>query len=158
MTQDERQPLTSEERDRRVLDLCERVSEIEQRLIPTGLHVFGRPSGERECADLLRMVASFDRPDDGVRALPTLIEEGLTRPRANFSPDSVAGGGASAEETLRARELIDATLRESIAIFLREGTGAALRWLGANAGVASDDSRPAFELLSEVHAQLQTNG
>jgi magnesium chelatase subunit H len=158
MTQDERQPLTSEERDRRVLDLCERVAEIEQRLIPTGLHVFGRASGERECADLLRMVASFDRPDAGVRALPDLISEGLTRSRSNFSPNSSAGSGASAEETLRARELIDATLRESVAIFLREGLDSSLRWLEANAGVGPDDSRPVFELLSEVHTQLQTNG
>jgi magnesium chelatase subunit H len=158
MTQDERQPLTSEERDRRVLDLCERVAEIEQRLIPTGLHVFGRASGERECADLLRMVASFDRPDAGVRALPDLISEGLTRSRSNFFLNPTADNGASAEETLRARELIDATLRESVAIFLREGLDSTLRWLEANANVLPDDSRPAFELLVEVHTQLQTNG
>jgi cobalamin biosynthesis Mg chelatase CobN len=40
--------LTSEERDSRVLALYERVVEIEQRLIPTGLHVFGRASTEGE--------------------------------------------------------------------------------------------------------------
>ncbi|HVG29930.1 MAG TPA: cobaltochelatase subunit CobN [Pyrinomonadaceae bacterium] len=158
MTQDERQPLTSEERDRRVLELCERVAEIEQRLIPTGLHVFGRPSGERECADLLRMVASFDRPDTGVRALPALIEEGLTRSRPESVPGAARVGGAPAEAALRARELIDAILREAIAIFLREGADAALRRLESRAGVAPDDSRPAFELLAEVHTQLQTNG
>jgi magnesium chelatase subunit H len=157
MTQDERQPLTSEERDRRVLDLCERVAEIEQRLIPTGLHVFGRASGERECADLLRMVASFDRPDAGVRALPDLISEGLTRSRSNFFPNSSTGEDTSAEATLRARELIEATLRESVAIFLREGLDSSLRWLEANASVAPDDARPVFELLAEVHTQLQTN-
>jgi len=58
----------SEERDRRVLELWERVVEIEERLIPTGLHVFGRALEGRECADLLRMVASFDRPESGARA------------------------------------------------------------------------------------------
>jgi len=31
---------TAKDRDRRVLDLYEQVLEIEQRLIPTGLHVF----------------------------------------------------------------------------------------------------------------------
>src|ERR671927_1734834 len=68
---------SAEERDRRVLELWERVVEVEQRLIPTGLHVFGRAAGERECADLLRMVASFDRPERGARALPDLVAEGL---------------------------------------------------------------------------------
>ena len=50
----EQQRLTQDERDRRVLELCEQVSEIEQRLIPTGLHVFGRASDAGERADLLR--------------------------------------------------------------------------------------------------------
>src|SRR2546423_11345537 len=66
-----------EERDRRVLELWERLVEVEQRLIPTGLHVFGRAAGERECADLLRMVASFDRPERGARALTDLVSESL---------------------------------------------------------------------------------
>src|SRR5918993_5412531 len=68
---------SNEERDRRVLELWERVVEVEQRLIPTGLHVFGRAAEERECADLLRAVASFDRPERGARALPDLVSEGL---------------------------------------------------------------------------------
>ena len=63
----------SEERDRRVLALYEQVVEIEQRLIPTGLHVFGRVDEERAHVDMLRMVASFDRPEQGVRSLPDLV-------------------------------------------------------------------------------------
>ena len=58
-----------------MLALYERVVEIEQRLIPTGLHVFGRAASERDCADLLRMIASFDRPEAGARALPDLVRE-----------------------------------------------------------------------------------
>ena len=61
------------ERDRRVLELYEKVLEIEQRLIPTGLHVFGRPSNSTEIADLLRMIASFDRPELEIRSLPDLV-------------------------------------------------------------------------------------
>src|SRR5207247_9703884 len=68
---------TATERDARVTRLYEQLLEIEQRLIPTGLHVFGRASELQEKADLLRMVASFDRPEHGARALPKLVAEGL---------------------------------------------------------------------------------
>ncbi len=63
--------------DAQVMRLYEQLVEIEQRLIPTGLHVFGRASELKEREDLLRMVASFDRPEHGVRALPKLIAEAL---------------------------------------------------------------------------------
>src|SRR5712692_11847223 len=69
--------ISTEERDAGVMRLYEQLLEIEQRLIPTGLHVFGRASELQEKADLLRMVASFDRPEHGARALPKLVAEAL---------------------------------------------------------------------------------
>src|SRR2546426_7906486 len=69
--------MSSTGRDARVMQLYQQLLEIEQRLIPTGLHVFGRASELQEKADLLRMVASFDRPEHGARALPKLVAEGL---------------------------------------------------------------------------------
>jgi magnesium chelatase subunit H len=164
MTKPVRQTLTDEERDRRVLSLYERVQEIEQRLIPTGLHVFGRTSGERECADLLRMVASFDRPDEGTRALPDLIAEGLSLCDADSGgvgdtkrPSDAKSQGDADEEALRVRERVDEIARETIAIFLREGVDAACSRLESRANVSPVASRPVFDLLEEVRAQLQTN-
>src|SRR5689334_7953518 len=58
------------DRDAKVFALYEQLLEIEQRLIPTGLHVFGRASSAGEQIDLFKMIASFDRPEFGVRALP----------------------------------------------------------------------------------------
>src|SRR6185503_14730787 len=69
--------LNALERDARVMRLSEQLSEIEQRLIPTGLHVFGRAAELQEKADLLRMVASFDRPEHGAKALPKLVAAAL---------------------------------------------------------------------------------
>ena len=63
------------ERDARVLELYEQLLEIEQRLIPTGLHIFGRPGSMHERTDLLKTIASFDRPEVGARALPDLIAD-----------------------------------------------------------------------------------
>ena len=69
----------STKRDARVFALYEQLLEIEQRLIPTGLHVFGRASSAGEQIDLLKMVASFDRPEFGVRALPREIVDDAVR-------------------------------------------------------------------------------
>src|SRR5256885_16055283 len=67
-----------DEPDARVFALYEQLLEIEQRLIPTGLHIFGRASSAGEKTDLLKMVASFDRPEAGVRALPEpLLDEAI---------------------------------------------------------------------------------
>ena len=62
--------LTEAERDQRVLELYDQLVEVEQRLIPTGLHVFGRPSEVVERADILKMIASFDRPEAGYAHYP----------------------------------------------------------------------------------------
>ncbi|HKV35340.1 MAG TPA: cobaltochelatase subunit CobN, partial [Pyrinomonadaceae bacterium] len=61
------------DRSARVFALYEQLLEMEQRLIPTGLHVFGRASSAGEQVDLLKMVASFDRREHGIRALPTEV-------------------------------------------------------------------------------------
>ncbi|HKS09709.1 MAG TPA: cobaltochelatase subunit CobN [Pyrinomonadaceae bacterium] len=63
-------PKQDTDRDARVFALYEQLLEMEQRLIPTGLHVFGRASSAGELTDLFKMVASFDRPEHGIRALP----------------------------------------------------------------------------------------
>lgn len=142
--------LTKEERDRRVLELYEQVLEIEGRLIPTGLHVFGRVPDGRGRADLLRMVASFDRPESGVRALPTLIAE-------RMGARDAAGDESERETRLRVDEKIDALTREAVGRFLEAGAEEAARWLEAQARVAAVESRPVFELLAEVCARLEEN-
>ncbi len=143
--------LSSEERDRRVLKLYEQVLEIEQRLIPTGLHVFGRASDERECADLLRMVASFERPEYGTRALPDLVAEGLGLETYE------ALLADQTEDGWRRRERVENVVREAIALFVKEGGESASRWLEAEARVRGAESAKIFGLLSRIKEQLSTN-
>ena len=106
--------LSNEDRDARVFALYEQLVEIEERLIPTGLHVFGRPSSPAEKTDLLKMVASFDRPEAGIRALPEeLIDEGLREYLAADNTDKEAaisffeGKGISADQTRPVFELLE---------------------------------------------------
>ncbi|MFY9608236.1 MAG: cobaltochelatase subunit CobN [Blastocatellia bacterium] len=148
---------TTEHRDRRVLELYEKVLEVEQRLIPTGLHVFGSPSTHAETADLLRMVASFDRPELGVRGLTDLIAEGLGLPGYALL---LSESGAS-NQRLAEREKVEAILGEAIARFLateREtGAQSAAVLLSERAAVPVEESMKVFAVLAGIVKQLSTN-
>src|SRR5437867_1401851 len=117
------------ERDARVMQLNEQLAEIEQRLIPTGLHVFGRASELQQKADLLRMVASFDRPEHGARALPKLISEAL-------GIDDALLQETTANET---RELIDSILAEAVERFCEAGADSAASWLNSRVNVDTEE-------------------
>ena len=141
------------ERDRRVLDLYDQLIEIEQRLIPTGLHLLGQPSEPREKADMLRMVASFDRPEVGARALPDLVAEGLGL-SARVLPN---GSGLQSEQELLDHERIDAVVASAIQEFLSNGLSNAVEFLEAKANVKAEDSQPILAVLEKISKELQTN-
>ena len=146
--------ISQAERDRRVLELCEQVREIEQRLIPTGLHVFGRVPETAARADMLRMVASFDRPEAGTRALPDMVAEGL-----GLGPYAkLIRRGRASETLLRERERVDEMVARAINLFISKGAGEAVNWLEKEARVQSQHSRPVFSLLETISRQLESNG
>ncbi len=140
-------------RDRRVLELYEQLLEIEERLIPTGLHVFGRAAETREQADLLRMVASFDRPEAGARSLTSLVAESLD---LNEQISSQSKGDIS-ESALATRARVDALVRESIACFLQDGTKSAVEFLKTRARVEQAESVKVLVILESVCAQLKVD-
>ena len=145
--------LTEAERDRRVLELYDQLIEVEQRLIPTGLHVFGRPSEVAERADMLRMIASFDRPEAGVRALPDLVSENL----GLGSYDALLKSASLDQARLSDRERIDSVVSAAIKEFLQCGSEAAASLLERTANIDRQDSLPVFALLEEISRQLETN-
>jgi magnesium chelatase subunit H len=140
---------TANERDTHVMHLYEQLVEIEQRLIPTGLHVFGRAAELEEKADLLRMVASFDRPEHGARALPGLVAEAL-----GVDCYDTLLSETSANDT---KDLIDGIVSEAVRQFCEGSPDAAVKWLSARASVDSEKSLPTFLLLASVAEQLDSN-
>jgi magnesium chelatase subunit H len=148
-----RRTLTGDERDRRVLELYEQVIEIEQRLIPTGLHVFGRAPKGAARADMLRMVASFDRPEANTRSLPDLVAEGLGL-AAYVELISQSKQSAS---RLTDRERVEEIVRAAIDLFIGAGSDAATTWLETTARVAATDSQPVWRLLSRICENLDTS-
>ncbi|MDX6614191.1 MAG: magnesium chelatase subunit [Blastocatellia bacterium] len=141
--------LSFNERDARVTELYEQLVEIQQRLIPTGLHVFGRAAELKEKADLLRMVASFDRPEHGARALPAMVAEALG---IDGYKDLQQSGLIS-----EARELVDGIVAESVNVFCESGAESAITWLNSRTGIDGEQSRPTFSLLARVSEQLDAN-
>jgi magnesium chelatase subunit H len=162
---DERRKI--EDRDKRVLELYEKVLEVEQRLIPTGLHVFGRPSENREIIDLLRMVASFDRPEQGIRSLTNLIAEGLQLP----AYQTLLKESSTSEQRMFERERVEAIAREAIARFVESPIGessldenllpenqqAAIHFLFEQASVSPEASQKIFAMLAKLRLQLEDN-
>ena len=143
----------AEKRDRRVLELYEQVLEIEQRLIPTGLHVYGRVAESAANVDMLRMVASFDRPEAGTRALPCLVAEGLGA--GSYAQLLEASKESSAR--LSERERVDEIVHAAIELFVNSGEEASCVWLEDVARVRREEARPIFSLLSKILEQLSAN-
>ena len=135
------------ERDARVAQLHEQLIEIEQRLIPNGLHVFGRSAELTEKTDLFRMIASFDRPEHDAQALPRLVANAL----------GVDAGVVNESPTNETRELIDDIVAESVSRFCEDGAESAAACLKQRANVAIQDSLPTFALLEKISQQLDSN-
>ncbi|PYS23023.1 MAG: hypothetical protein DMF72_11340 [Acidobacteria bacterium] len=135
------------DRDHQVSFLAEQLVEIEQRLIPTGLHVFGRAAELKEKADLLRMVASFERPEHGARALPALVADAL-----GLDPDVL-----SEEPNNETKELIDGMVADAISRFCEKEAAHAAGWLNSKASVKVEDSLQTFKLLEKISEQLDLN-
>ena len=156
-----------EKRDQIVLRLHEQLLEIEERLVPTGLHVFGRPPEGYEAADMLRMVASFDRPEAGIRSLPDLVAAGLGMPAYHVLLEQAG----SSRERLAQRERVEGITRQAVVNFLAAGGSgdtqanighesaldAATAFLAKEAAAPAQASRKVFELLSRIRDQLWVN-
>ncbi|MEM1369765.1 MAG: magnesium chelatase subunit H, partial [Cyanobacteria bacterium P01_H01_bin.15] len=71
--------LTANERDNIVGSVYRKLMEIESRLLPCGLHVIGQPPSAEEAIATLVNIASLDREDEGIWALPTLIARSVDR-------------------------------------------------------------------------------
>ena len=122
-------------RDAKVFALYEQLVEIEQRLIPTGLHVFGRPSSAGEKTDLLKMIASFDRPEADARAIPEeLLDDAIREFLENGIDAAVRVTGEASRpvynllETvctkLQSNNEIDSLVRALRGEFIEPGPGA----------------------------------
>ncbi|CAM9394570.1 unnamed protein product [Choristocarpus tenellus] len=71
--------MTLEERDNVIGKIYRRLMEIESRLLPCGLHTVGVPPTAEEAIATLVNIASLDRPEDGIKSLPRIVAESISR-------------------------------------------------------------------------------
>ena len=141
------------DRDQVVLHIYEQLLEYEQRLIPTGLHILGRAPAPEMLADILCMVASFDRPDCGARSLPNLVAEGLGLP--NY--ETLLAGSALSEQHLSDRERVESLVRGAVTLFLQSSSAAAAEYLARQAGACREASMRTLAVLDGIRGNLAAN-
>ncbi|HSQ19607.1 MAG TPA: cobaltochelatase subunit CobN, partial [Blastocatellia bacterium] len=121
------------------------------------LHVLGRAPDPARTADLLRMVASFDRPELGIRALPDLVAKGLGL--ADYP--TLLKESTNSEQRLREREQVETIVRRALELIMDdkndEGREAAIEFLAESARVSREHVLQVLELVSSVRGQLGIN-
>lgn len=142
------------EHDRIVLEIHEHLLDLEQRLIPVGLHVFGQPPDDRQLVDTLVAVAAFDRPEAGVRSLSNLVAEALGLP--DYS--TVVKDSATSSGRLEQRERIEALVRGGVAELVKAGPESAAQQLGRDAGVRHDQALGTLAFLDRVRHDATSGG
>ncbi|NNJ10741.1 magnesium chelatase subunit H [Chloroflexales bacterium ZM16-3] len=75
-------PLTP---DSQIAALSHELLQVEQRLIPIGLHVLGQVPATEELVDILSLVAAFQRPGPGEPTLPERVAAGMGLRYADLS-------------------------------------------------------------------------
>jgi magnesium chelatase subunit H len=107
--------MSAEERDNLVGWVYRKLMEIESRLLPCGLHTIGKPPTAEEAIATLVNIASLDRPEDEIMALPTIIAQSLGRDMEQIYRNSDKG------------ILADVELLEAITLATREAVGSLVR-------------------------------
>ena len=138
-----------------MLEINDRLLEIEQRLIPTGLHVFGQPPTGTGLKDILRLVASFERPERGIRSLFELVADGL----GAGSYSLLVKDSATDRQALSRREQIESIVSDALSSFLASPAdrAVALDSLEQAASVNREEAAKVFALLDSIRERLETN-
>jgi magnesium chelatase subunit H len=131
--------------------LAHELLQIEQRLIPVGLHVLGEPPQLAERADILALVAAFARPDPKQPPLPHLVARGLGYDYAHLTTTLQHDPAAQA-----AWQRVDGIVREAVRVFI-SGNGTAHeadRYLAETAHLRPGTLAPLWAMLADLLQRL----
>jgi magnesium chelatase subunit H len=147
-----------------VIDLYNQLLEVEERLIPSGLHIVDEPPDLAGLTDMLNSIASFDRgkpgSDEEARALPTLIAEGF-----GWNIEELRKNARQDNDTLARWERLTRIQRHAVNLFIEgllqdnppSGKHKAAKYLLEEAKVSLAASENMFDYLVEVADALRNN-
>ncbi|MCU0491692.1 MAG: magnesium chelatase subunit H, partial [Chloroflexaceae bacterium] len=115
--------------DSYIATLSHELLQIEQRMIPLGLHVLGQPPAPAELVDFLTLAATFHRPETGDRKPETGKHAGRSTQGATLPALIAAGLGHDYEQLRRelrhsreaqaAWELVEQKAKELVSLFVQ---------------------------------------
>lgn len=119
--------------------------EIEQRLIPVGLHVLGRPPEADELTDILTLVAAFQHPVAGAPTLPERVAASMGLDYADLRR-AIASDPRAQEQWRAIEDRCRAAVRRMV-------EGGPLELEGVDAG----ELAPLANFLQDLLARLRTD-
>lgn len=126
--------------------LAHELMQVEQRMIPMGLHVLGQAPSDEELVDMLALVATFARPDPNLPPLPHLIAAGLGQ---NY--EDLRNQVKHSQQAQEYWETIDAMCRQAVRHFMTDRTAAQAQQR-SNGATNGQHAAPTF---TTVNAYLQ---
>ncbi|MDZ4718118.1 MAG: magnesium chelatase subunit H [Roseiflexaceae bacterium] len=123
---------------------------VEQRMIPIGLHVLGKPPSAPEAADMLGLIASFHSPRPDMRPLPQQIATGL-----GWDYRAIRDRLTNDTQAQQRYERIEAIVREALNLFVHDHTYRSVdTFLAREANIKPGVLLPLWEYLADVQRRL----
>ncbi|EFO81783.1 BchH [Oscillochloris trichoides DG-6] len=133
-----------------IATLSHELLQVEQRLIPIGLHVLGRAPSTQELVDILSLIATFQRPTPGAPTLPEAVAAGLGYRYADLST------GLSRDPVLQDRyRQVENLGRAAVQRLLDAGPQAADTFLQTEARVAPGTLSATWQQLGDLRSKLE---
>jgi magnesium chelatase subunit H len=138
--------------DAYVAALAHELLEVEQRMIPVGLHVLGQPPAASERTDILALVAAFARPDADTPPLPHLVAQALGHRYDDLLNRMRHDATAQAHW-----QQIDDICREAVRLLVEHNgqPAAADHALHQATGIAPGRLTPLWEMLADLLARIE---
>ncbi|QGG48740.1 Magnesium chelatase H subunit, BchH [Heliorestis convoluta] len=105
------------------------LTDLENRLIPTGLHILGEAPEVETLTDYVTAISYYDRPEQAVKSLASLTAESIGKKLADLEKLSEAGGEQALKDLELVRETVKIGVEKMIEQFMEKDKGGTFRFL-----------------------------